>query len=263
MNNKTINRESNSATRIFDDRSLAIDYRTLSPILKQGMRVLDVGCGTGSITRDISNKVGPGGSVTGIDNTEKFIVSGRESFGATPNLVLLHKDLFQFEPNEEFDLIVSARTLQWMTNVDSALLKMNSLLKPGGILSVLDYNHTRLEWNPEPPASMRKFYSAFLKWREDAGMNNRIGDELSPLMEKAGFGSIEIFNADEYYDRSHPNFEFRLGIWSKVALLMQIVEEGYISEPERVQAIEEYDRYVNETAVSMRVRLNETRARKV
>jgi ubiquinone/menaquinone biosynthesis C-methylase UbiE len=258
---KTINRESTSATKIFDDRSLAVDYRTLVPILKKGMRVLDVGCGTGSISKDIANAVGPNGKVTGIDNTEKFIESGKQTYLDTKNLELIYTDLFKYESGEKFDLIVSARTMQWLTHVDGALLKLKSLLRDDGTLSILDYNHTRIEWTPEPPASMKKFYAAFLKWREAAGMNNRIGDELEPLMAKAGFKSIEVFNADEFYTRADPNFNFRLGIWSKVALLMQIVEEGYISEEDRVLAIKEYDEFVESRAVSMRVRLNEVRGK--
>jgi hypothetical protein len=47
-----------------------------------------------------------------------------------------------------------------------------------------------------------------------------------------------------------------------VAGLMQIVEEGYISEEDRVLAIKEYDEYVEKTAVSMRVRLNEVRGKR-
>ena len=72
--NKHIDRDGQEATKIFDNRSLDKDYRTLRPLLKKGMRVLDIGCGTGSISRDIADIVGPTGKVVGIDNTEKFII---------------------------------------------------------------------------------------------------------------------------------------------------------------------------------------------
>ncbi|MFL9829627.1 hypothetical protein ABS764_02070 [Flavobacterium sp. ST-87] len=48
-NNKHIERDGQAATKIFDNRSLNVDNRTLKSILKEGMSVLDVGCGTGSI----------------------------------------------------------------------------------------------------------------------------------------------------------------------------------------------------------------------
>ena len=61
--NKHIDRESQDATGIFDNRSLDIDYRTLRPILKTRMFILDVGCGTGAISKDIAKVIGDSGKV--------------------------------------------------------------------------------------------------------------------------------------------------------------------------------------------------------
>ena len=151
MKNKSINRDGTDATNIFDNRSLQQDYRTLVPVLKPGIRVLDIGCGTGAITKDIALAIGTTGKITGIDNTEKFITSGKANYGNIKNLELRHADLFEFETEEKFDLIVSARTLQWMSQVNEALLKIKGMLKPSGMISVLDYNHEALVWNPAPP----------------------------------------------------------------------------------------------------------------
>src|SRR5690554_6842113 len=164
--NKHIER-GRQAAKIFDDRSLRVDYRTLEPILRKGMTVLDVGCGTGSISKDIANIIRPFGRVVGIDNTKKFIESGRKTYADTQNLHLIHSDLFDFDTKERFDLVISARTLQWLSNPKAALLKMKSLLNPNGIISILDYNHSTLEWKPEPPMAMKAFYKTFLKWRSD------------------------------------------------------------------------------------------------
>jgi ubiquinone/menaquinone biosynthesis C-methylase UbiE len=255
MENKVINRDTES-NKIFDDRTLGYDYRTLTPLLKPGMKVLDIGCGTGSITRDIAKIVG---HVTGIDNTEKFIESGKKQFSDVKNLELIAIDLFKYNPQEDFDLIVSARTTQWLSDVPSALIKMKSMLKAGGTLSILDYNHTKLQWTPDAPQSMKKFYAAFLKWREVAGMDNAIADHLSALFGQAGFKNIEVLNSDERYDRIDENFRFRAGIWITVAGLKQVVEEGYISELERLKAIEDYERWIHEEGQTMIVKLNEVR----
>lgn len=259
--NKHIERDAQTTTKIFDDRSLKVDYRTLEPILKKGMTILDVGCGTGSISKDIAKIVGDSGKVIGIDNTLKFIESGKETYKNITNLELIHSDLFQFEPNEKFDLITSARTLQWLSNPKDALLKMKSLLNANGRISILDYNHDNLEWNPEPPGSMTEFYKTFLKWRSDAGMNNRIADDLAGLMTEIGMIEIEVLNSDEHYERHRSDFNSKVGIWSKVAGSKQMVEEGYLEDNLRLKAIAEYNEWVNNKAISMTMKLNEVRGK--
>jgi len=259
--NKHIQRENQQSTKIFDDRSLANDYRNLSSILKPGMKVLDVGCGTGSISKDIANIVGENGKVTGIDNTENFILSGKESYQNITNLELIHVDLFDFNPEEKFDLIISARVMQWLSNPEESLLKMKSLLKPNGQISILDYDHTNLDWNPSPPESMQAFYDTFLKWRQDAGMNNKIGEDLPYLLKEAGFHSIEKINSDEFYNEERSDYKSKIGIWSKVADSLQMVEEGYLENELRLKAIEEYNHWIETEAISMTMKLNEVRGK--
>lgn len=259
--NKHIERESKEATKIYDNRSLEKDYRTLKPLLKKGMVVLDIGCGTGAISKDIAKIVGEKGKVTGIDNTKKFIESGKETYREITNLDLIHSDLFDFESEEKFDLIVAARVLQWLTTPKEALLKMKELLKPNGQISILDYNHEELDWKPSPPKSMQAFYKIFLKWRKDAGMNNRIAEDLSGMMKDVGFRSIEVLISNEHYEREQEHFKSKVGIWSKVAGLDQIVEEGYIENEYRQQVIEEYDEWVEKEAISMTMKLKEVRGK--
>ena len=80
------------------------------------MHVLDVGCATGAISAGIAKIVGSKGSVTGIDHTKAFIDNGQTAFSEVKNLDLLHADIFTFEPNQKYDLIVSARVLQWRSD---------------------------------------------------------------------------------------------------------------------------------------------------
>jgi ubiquinone/menaquinone biosynthesis C-methylase UbiE len=259
--NKHIERDGKATAKHFDTRNLQNDYATLPPLLKKGMRVLDVGCGTGAISKGIAELVGETGHVTGIDHTEAFITSGKETYKHISNLELLHADIFTYEPKEKFDLIVSARVLQWLSNPKVALQKLKSLLKPGGTVSILDYNHEALEWKPEPPASMRKYYQTFLKWRADAGMNNHIAEDMAAYMQEAGFHSIEVLNADEVYQRGEVTFKDKVAIWSKVAGSRQMVDEGYISDEDRLQAIDEYTQWIETDAERMVMKLKETRGR--
>ena len=257
--NKDIKRDGDTSTKLFDNRSLKADYSTLIPFLKPGIRVLDVGCGTGAISKDIAAIVGSQGSVTGIDNTAHFIESGKETYQAVKNLELIHADVFEFDTSDKFDVVISARVLQWLNNPVEALIRFKHFLKPDGQISVLDYNHELLSWTPSPPESMLQFYATFLRWRADAGMNNHIAEDLSSYFAEAGLKNVEVFNANEVYTKGEDNFIPRVGIWSKVAVSTQMVEEGYISNDDRLKAIEDYNYWVNNEAESMTMVLKEVR----
>ena len=93
-------------------------------------------------------------------------------------------------------------------------------------------------------------------------MNNKIAEDLSDMMNEVGLSSIEVLNSDEHYERENENFEYNVGIWSKVAsVLNQIVEEGYIENEYRLQVIEEYNEWVEKEAISMTMKLNEVRGK--
>lgn len=248
---------------VLDSRSLQNSYASLLPSLTKGMKVLDVGCGTGAISAGIAEAVGPDGKVVGIDSSDHLIAKGKTDHAHVPNLELLEADLFSFEPGYKFDLIVSARVLQWLSNPYEALLRFKELLLPGGEVSILDYDHTALEWQPAPPESMLRFYKAFLQWRADAGMDNRISVHLPDLFSKAGFHSIVSHPADEVYRKGAANFADKLGIWSVVATSrgQQMVESGYVTDEERLTAIREYNEWIGQRAEVMIMKLTDVRGK--
>src|SRR5690606_35687249 len=134
--NKIIDRTSQNASSIFNQRTLEQDYKTLKSALRPGLRVLDIGCGTGSITKDLAALVGPAGYVIGVDNTASFITQGKELFADVTNLELIHVDILDFETTDKFDLIVSSRTFQWISTLENTIDKIKSLLKPNGQVSI-------------------------------------------------------------------------------------------------------------------------------
>lgn len=258
--NKHIHRTDNSLDALFNHRELESDYKTLLTALRPGLRVLDIGCARGSVSKDIAQIVGPTGQVIAIDKTQAFINQAKQDYSEVENLEFIESDLFEFQSTEKFDLIVSARTWSWISTLDKAIDKLKSLLKPSGQVSILDFNHEAINWQPAIPKSMQHFYNMFLMWRKDAGMNNRLAFDLADILEEHGFRDIEIFNADEHYQKPEAEQQQSLKLWSRVAACKQMVEEGYISEQQQQQAIAEYNHWAEHQAESMTLKLREVRA---
>lgn len=81
---------------------------------------------------------------------------------------------------------------------------MRRAAAPGGRVLVLDYNHEKIAWDPEPPATVRRFYDAFLAWRAEAGMENAIADRLAAMFAQAGLQDVTVTPQHEATTRGEP-----------------------------------------------------------
>ncbi len=239
------------ANKVLDRRNIENSYSSLLELLKDGRSVLDVGCGSGAITADIAQRIS--GKVVGIDLSEHLIELAQKNFAHISNLSFEVANINDYVSDEKFDLVIAARTLQWVNNPAEVVQKMVGLLKKGGKISINDYNHLKVEWSPAPPKSMLDFYEAFLNWRYDAGFDNEIADNLSGIYKEIGLSNIKIIPQHEISDTNDADFEAAARIWSIVAETRgkQVVADGYCSEELRLQAIEEYDAWITNEAQSM------------
>ncbi len=234
---------------ILNERTLSSSHRRLDELLQPGMRVLDVGCGTGAITREMFETTDPGITV-GLDIDVSLI---RQAIDASPRgLCFVAADIFYMPFDQQFDLANTARVIQWLSSPRKAIACCISAIMPGGRFLALDYNHEKIEWDPSPPSSVMLFYEAFLAWRSDAGMDNAIADHLALDFEQLGLVDIRVTEQHEYADSLHADRKSRLGIWSAVAATrgLQMVRDGYLTELQRVAAEMDYREWVESSAVS-------------
>ena len=91
---------------------------------KPGERILDVGCGEGSLTWKIAKR---GAAVTGIDNSLEMINAARAA-----GLDVLLLDAAQMKFESEFDAAFSNAALHWMLDKEQVAAAVFRALKPGG-----------------------------------------------------------------------------------------------------------------------------------
>lgn len=218
--------------RILNQRTLEKDHKRLAALLRPGVSVLDIGCGTGAITAGIARVAA---RVVGVDRDAALIAEARASHTAE-NLTFIVGDLLEFEIEERFDIVNAARVLQWIGDPRAAVLRMAKLAKPRGMVIALDYNHLEHRLDPQPPQEFVRFYHAFLCWRGWHGWDNRMGHNLPALFGAAGLRWVTSTVEDEVTETS---------LWPHVleSLGPQMVTEGAISEGERREAMEAMREY--------------------
>jgi SAM-dependent methyltransferase len=244
---KSLNAQSHrSDPRILGRRTLERDHRALARLLRPGLSVLDVGCGTGAITAGIARAVGAEGRVVGVDRDERLLELAREKHRACSNLQFEQADATTLSHRAQFDIVTAARTLQWISEPGLAISKMKEAAKPGGLLVILDYNHTKSEWAPDPPPAFRHFYRAFLDWRAANGWDNEMGDHLPGLFRQVGLLDIRSEIEDEIAARGDADFVERAALWSEVIenLGEPISKAGFCTESELETARESYSAWV-------------------
>jgi ubiquinone/menaquinone biosynthesis C-methylase UbiE len=225
-------------SNILNARSLEASHHRLAELLQPGMHVLDVGCGTGAITRGIAEAVGPDGKVTGVDINPDLIAQARTAHGELANLKFVASDLRKLDYGRTFDIVNSARVIQWLARPLDAVRSMAAATRIGGLVLLLDYNHQKMECSPEPPGTFRLFYDRFLLWRSDAGMENDIADRMPAMLRQVGLTNVTTSPQHEIVRRSDTDFTQRATLWADVAATrgFQMTADGYVTEDERSAA---------------------------
>jgi trans-aconitate 2-methyltransferase len=94
-------------------------------------RILDLGCGDGSLTRQLAARV-PRGSVLGIDAAVEMLDAALDK--CAPNMAVRHLDITDLDFEAEFDVVFSNASLHWVHDHDAVLHAIHRALRPGGVL---------------------------------------------------------------------------------------------------------------------------------
>lgn len=132
--------------------------------LRPGMRVLDLACGTGKLTRDAAAACGPGGEVVGLDAVEAMLDHARQRGGsasaASVRWVLgdaLHLD----DPDAAFDAALIGFGLRNLGDYAAGLREMARVTRPGGRVVVLEIAVPRA---PLPRVLFRTWFRGLVPW---------------------------------------------------------------------------------------------------
>lgn len=170
--------------------------------VRQGDRVLDVGCGFGDTAMKLAGIVGPEGEVVGIDCCDAFLAAAEADLAQSDcgNVRFMRGDAEVALPEGEFDFVFARFGTMFFANPVAGMRNMRKALKPGGRM-------THIVWRrPEdnPWLSMAK--EVVLRFLPPPGDGARTcgpgpfsmadEDTVRKMMEIAGYADIRFERVD-------------------------------------------------------------------
>lgn len=104
---------------------------------REGLSLLEPGCGTGRLTQRLAQAAGPAGTVTALDISPRMAEAAQRRLSGLPNARALAEDLetcATLQPG--FDAVICHQVFPHFNDPARALARMAELLKPGGVVIV-------------------------------------------------------------------------------------------------------------------------------
>ncbi len=164
------------------------------PQLKSPMRLLDFGCGPGTITVDLAEHLLPDGSVVGIDSSDAVISQAQSNAAekGISNAEFAVNSIYDTGYDaDSFDAAYAHQVLQHLSEPVRALNEARRVLKPGGICAVRE-----VDWGTSAiwPADERlsRFLDVYRRVAERNGGDAHAGRRVKQWFTEAGFSDLVV-----------------------------------------------------------------------
>jgi SAM-dependent methyltransferase len=177
--------------------------------LSAEMRVLDLACGDGFYTRRIAHRLGTGGIVTGVDINFAYLSQARreaalQSGCANSDFVAASFDALPF-PDDTFDFVWCAQSLYSLPEPVVAIRHMARVLRPGGLVAVLENDTLHQVFLPWPVSLELPLRAAELRSLLEGSRNSSkyyVGRRLPAILAAAGLQPLGM--TTNAFDRQAP-----------------------------------------------------------
>jgi SAM-dependent methyltransferase len=194
-----------------------------------GARVLDVGCGPGTITVDIATRVAPG-RVIGIDASSDVIEQAQRDASGVDNVEFTTGDVYALDhPDASFDVVHAHQVLQHLPDPVGALREMRRVCRPDGVVAARDSDYAAFTWYPKEP-TLDAWLALYRNIAQKNGGEPDAGRFLLAWAHAAGFSHVKP-GASVWCFATPDDREWWGGLWADrmttSAVAAQAEHEGF------------------------------------
>ena len=196
--------------RLSDQAGTLVELLHRDTAFLPGASVLEVGCGVGAQTLPLAER-SPGAAFTCIDISSDSLTEARRRAAAAgfDQITFLQADVFDLPAAEgplsagSFDHVFVCFVLEHLTDPRAALVRLRSVLKPGGTITVIEGDHGSAYFHPDSQAA-RDVIACQVSLQRLSGGDALIGRRLYPLLTAAGYRDVAVSPRQVYVDASRP-----------------------------------------------------------
>jgi SAM-dependent methyltransferase len=219
--------------------------------LRSGQRLLDVGCGLGDAALSLAEDLGAGGEVVGVDASAAMIAGARRrADGAKCRVRFAVGDALALdESTSRFDAVRSERCLQWLTDPEAAVAEMARVVRPGGLVSLLDTDWSTFEVDVGDVEVSQRVRDAM---RTERRRSSNIGRRLADVVRAVGLRPVARTMATQTWDAWNPDESPAPdGCFSMSSLAEDLVETGHLPARDRERFVSTIHTAAREARFSM------------
>lgn len=185
-----------------EEESIRLDVKTDPSVVEEqalwagirpGMRVLDLGCGSGKTTSVLHRLVHPDGSVVGVDLSDRRIEYARGHYMAK-GIEFVRRDLAgPLDDLGEFDFVWVRFVLEYYRSESFEIVKnVSKVLKPGGVLCLIDLDHNSLNHFGMSERLERTIFMCAQVLERDFNFDPYAGRKLYAYLFDLGYEAIVV-----------------------------------------------------------------------
>jgi SAM-dependent methyltransferase len=173
------------------------DHHTESALrlagLREGMRVLDVGCGPGDVSFIAARLVGPSGHVLGVDAAPEAVEVARERADEydLSAVSFQHTTIGDLTLDEPVDAVIGRLILMHLPDPIDTLRQLARFVRPGGLIAFSEHDPTAVRCTPPLPTFQAVADGIVASFRA-LGLSPAFGLELHSVFQQAGLPAPQL-----------------------------------------------------------------------